>query len=61
LAELRRDMARLRFIIDQINEIEAARLQRLELAPAEAPYAMVRLLALASYRRRHRNRGYAGA
>jgi len=45
LAELRRDMARLRFIIDQINEIEAARLQRLELAPAEAPHAMVRLLA----------------
>jgi transposase len=45
LAELRRDMARLRLIIDQINEIEAARLQRLELAPAEAPHAMVRLLA----------------
>jgi transposase len=33
LAELRRDMARLRFIVDQINEIEAARLQRLEQAP----------------------------
>ena len=32
LAELRRDMARLRFIIDQINEIEAARLLRLEQA-----------------------------
>jgi transposase len=45
LAELRRDMARLRFIIDQINEIEAARLQRLEQAPAEGPHAMVRLLA----------------
>jgi transposase len=45
LAELRRDMARLRFIIDQINEIEAARLQRLEQAPAEWPHAMVRLLA----------------
>ena len=45
LAELRRDMARLRFILDQINEIEAARLQRLEQAPAERPHAMVRLLA----------------
>jgi len=45
LAELRRDMARLRFVVGQINEIEAARLQRLEQAPAEGPHAMVRLLA----------------
>jgi transposase len=45
LAELRRDMARLRFITDQIDEIEAARLQRLEQAPVEGPTAMVRLLA----------------
>jgi transposase len=45
LAELRRDMARLRFIIDQINQIEAARLQRLEQAPVEGPTAMVRLVA----------------
>jgi transposase len=45
LAELRRDMARLRFVMDQINEIEVARLQRLEQAPAEGPHAMVRLLA----------------
>jgi transposase len=45
LAELRRDMARFRFIVDQINEIEAARLQRLEQAPAEKPHAMLRLLA----------------
>jgi len=45
LAELRRDMARLRFIIDQINEIETARLQRLEQAPVEGPTAMVRLVA----------------
>jgi transposase len=45
LAELRRDMVRMRFVMDQINEIEAARLQRLEQAPAEGPYAMVRLLA----------------
>src|SRR5208337_1847544 len=45
VAELRRDLARLRFVMDQINEIEAARLQRLEQAPAEGPHAMVRLLA----------------
>ena len=45
LAELRRDMARLRFIIDQINEIEAARLLWLEQARVEGPTAMVRLLA----------------
>jgi len=45
LAELRRDMARLRFIIDQINEIEASRLQQLEQAPVEGPTAMVRLVA----------------
>ena len=45
LAELRRDMARLRFIIDQINEIEAARLLRLEQARVEGPTAMVRLVA----------------
>ena len=45
LAELRRDMARLRFVMDQINEIEEARLQRLEQAPAEKSHAMVRLLA----------------
>ncbi len=45
VAELRRDMARLRFIIDQINEIEATRLQRLEQAPVEGPTAMVRLVA----------------
>jgi transposase len=45
LAELRRDMARLRFVMDQINEIEAARLQRLEQVPAEEPHAKVRLLA----------------
>jgi transposase len=45
LAELRRDMARFRFVVNQINEIEAARLQRLEQAPAEEPHAMLRLLA----------------
>ena len=45
LAELRRDMARLRFVLDQIREIEAARLIRLEQHPELASHAMVRLLA----------------
>src|SRR4051794_33811364 len=45
LAELRRDMARLRFVSDQIAEIEAARPARLERAPEQGPSAMVRLLA----------------
>ena len=45
LAELRRDIARRRFVIDQIREIEAARLIRLEQHPELASHAMVRLLA----------------
>ena len=45
LAEMRRDMARLRFVIDQIKEIEAARLKQLEQAPKKGPLAMVLLLA----------------
>jgi transposase len=45
LLELRRDMARLRFVIDQIKEVEEARAQRLERAPQEKSHAMVRLLA----------------
>jgi transposase len=45
LAELRRDMARLRFVSDQIREIEDTRLKRLEQEPKEGPRAMVRLLA----------------
>ena len=45
LAELRRDMARLRFVSGQITEIEQARLERLRQAPDERPHAMVRLLA----------------
>ncbi len=44
-AELRRDMARLRFVMGQIREIEAARLQQLEQHPEQGPHAMVRLLA----------------
>ena len=45
LAELRRDIARLRFVMDQIREIEAARRIRLEQHPELASHAMVRLLA----------------
>src|SRR4051795_2811331 len=45
LAELRRDMARLRLVREQIAELEAARLQRLEEEPGSRPHAMVRLLA----------------
>jgi transposase len=45
LAELRRDMARLRVVLDQINQIEATRLQRLDQAPHERSHAMIRLLA----------------
>ena len=44
-AELHRDMARLQFVMEQIQQIEAARSQRLEQADAEGPDAMVRLLA----------------
>ena len=44
-AELRRDMARLGFIVGPIKEIEDARRERLELRPDEGPHAMVRLLA----------------
>jgi transposase len=45
LAELRRDMARLRVVTGHIGEIERARLERLAEAPQEGPHAMVRLLA----------------
>jgi transposase len=45
LAELRRDMARLRFINDQIGEIEAGRLERLAQRAEEGAHPMVRLLA----------------
>ena len=44
-AELRRDMARLRFVMDQIREIEETRLRRLEHSPNEGSHPMVRLLA----------------
>jgi len=45
LDELRRDMARLAVVRGQIEEIEQARLERLEQAPEEGPNAMVRLLS----------------
>src|SRR3982750_4255115 len=43
--EIRRDMARLCWIREQISAIEVARVKRLEQAPAQGPDAMVRLLA----------------
>ncbi len=45
LAEIRRDLARLAILREQIKEIEQARLQHLEETPQSAPNAMVRLLA----------------
>jgi transposase len=45
LAELRRDLARLRFVRDQIKEIEQTRIEQLEQAPAAGRNAMVCLLA----------------
>ena len=45
LAEIRRDLARLTILREQIKEIEQARLQHLEDAPQSAANAMVRLLA----------------
>ena len=44
-AELRRDMARLGFIVGQIKEIEEARQKGLATQPDQGPHAMVRLLA----------------
>jgi transposase len=45
LDEIRRDIARLTIVRDQIKAIEQDRLGRLEHAPATGPSAMVRLLA----------------
>ena len=41
LAELQRDMARLRLVIAQIREIENTRQKRLEQQPETTPHAMV--------------------
>jgi transposase len=38
-------MARLRFVMDQIKEVEEVRAQGLEQAPQDRPHVMVRLLA----------------
>ena len=45
LAELRRDMARLQLVVDQVRQIEEARLEALERQPATGQDAMLRLLA----------------
>jgi transposase len=45
LDEFRRDMARLAVVREQIEEIEQARLERLEQAPAARPNAMAHLPA----------------
>ena len=59
LDEIRRDMTRLAVVRGQIEEIEQARLERLEQAPDEGSNAMVRLLA---HRRCwRRDGGHAGA
>ena len=55
LAELRRDMARLRFVMDQIKELEAMRLQRLEQTPGQGDGPP------AGSGDRGRNGGHAGA
>ena len=44
-AELRRDLARLALLREQIKTIETARLEQLAQAPSEGPHAMVRLIA----------------
>jgi transposase len=45
LAELRHDMARLRLVRDQIEEIEKARLEQLKQAPRTGPHAMLLMLS----------------
>ena len=45
VAELRRDMARLQLIREQIEAIEKERLQRLERAPTQAAHPLVLMLA----------------
>jgi transposase len=45
LAEIRQDMARLRFVADQIKQVEKARLERLKQAPENKMNAMVLLIS----------------
>jgi len=44
MAELRRDMTRLRLVVEQIKEIEVARLRALEVAGCQNSQSMVRML-----------------
>ena len=60
LAEMGRDLARLRFVEDQIKDIEAARLERLKQAPDEKSHAMVPS-SRSDHWRRDRDGGYARA
>ena len=45
LAELRRDMARLSFVKQQIQDVETMRMERIQRAPDERRHAMIHLLA----------------
>ena len=45
LAELRRDIARLQLMKEHINQIERTRLEQLRQPPADAPHAMLAVLA----------------
>ncbi|MGX7877134.1 IS110 family transposase [Mesorhizobium sp. ORM6] len=45
LAELQRDLARLRLVREQLKEIEKVRLERLQQAPQQGAHAMVLILA----------------
>jgi transposase len=60
LAELQRDIARLRFIMDQIKVIEVARLERIK-DGAQGGIACHGLPVDAYNRHRHRDGRYAGA
>src|SRR6476660_130944 len=46
LAELRRHLARLRIVRDQIRVVEQERLRKLAVAAAAGPHTMVRLIAV---------------
>jgi transposase len=52
LAEMQRDMARLRFVSDQIKDIEQRRLQALEQAPEHGPHLIFWRSMIASARSR---------
>jgi transposase len=60
LAELHRDMERQRLVIEQLRQIEEARLERLQQAPKHRANVMVLLLAQCDWYW-HRDGRYAGA